>query len=121
MIIWALLDNPILVQAQSHMHQKLSPKAITCGDHAFHGCFGVVVPYSHSHIEAGDGASKRNFNYNHSSDRMCSEHGVMFMKLWGVVRGRSDVRLYENDEIYYAAVRSCWALHNFKYLDGPLF
>jgi hypothetical protein len=99
----------------------LLKKAIGLGDHAFHGCFRVIVPYSQLQMIGADSVSMPTFNHSHSSDRMCSEHGVMFMKLWGVIRGRSEMRFFENEDMYYDAVHVCWALHNYKYLDGPLF
>lgn len=114
-------DNPLLVGALAEMKSKLSKLAFGLGDHAFHGCFGVVVPYTHFDMRGPNAALFGAFNHSHSSDRMTSEHGVMFMKLWGVVRGRSDQRLYEKEDLYYSAIDVCWALHNYKALDGPLF
>ena len=40
------------------------------------------------------------FNQEHSSDRMTVDHGVRAMKKWGAIRGRADIRLFENNEIF---------------------
>ena len=49
------------------------------------------------------------------------KHGVMFKKLWGVLRGRSDILVYEDDGMYFKAFEVSWALHNHRAMDGPLF
>jgi len=33
------------------------------------------------------------FNKNHSSERICSEHGIGKLKQWGFMRGRNDFPL----------------------------
>jgi hypothetical protein len=114
-------DNALLVSAQSKVQHQLIPKAFTLGDHAFHGCYGVVVPYSIVQMIGANKVPRQSFNHSHSSDRMTSEHGVMFMKLWGVVRGNSVYRYYEREDMYEQAVRVCWALHNYRMLDAPKF
>jgi hypothetical protein len=114
-------DNPLLVTALQEIKSKIIPQAFGLGDHAFHGCFGVVVPYHHLQMLGTNAVRMSNFNHTHSSDRMTSEHGVMYMKLWGAVRGRNDFRLFEKEDLYYAAVEVCWAMHNYKALDGPFF
>jgi hypothetical protein len=115
-------DNPLLVGAQRLLKRKLLRKARNgLGDHAFHGCHGVIVPYTNMQMLGANAVGMGHFNHSHSSDRMTSEHGVMYMKLWGVIRGRCDVRLYEDETLYYAAVDVCWALHNYKSVDVPDF
>ena len=39
-------DNSALVEAQQSLTDLLIPQALGLGDHAFHGCFRVIVPYS---------------------------------------------------------------------------
>ena len=98
-------DSPLLVQAQTKIIQYLVKGAFGLGDHAFHGCYFVIVPVSQLQIAAAPIATDKvnllNFNGSHSSDRMCSEHGVKYLKLWGVVRGRGEMRLYENEVLVF--------------------
>jgi hypothetical protein len=72
-------------------------------------------------MNLGGAAIKAAFNYSHSSDRMTSEHGVMYMKQWGIFRGRADIRLFENDENYMNSMHCVWSLHNFVMLGCPSF
>ena len=102
-------DNPLLVTASTKLVGLILPQAFALGDHAFHGCFGIVVPYTHLQMLGANAIPRGKFNHSHSWDRMTSEHGVMFMKLWGVIQGRSDIRFYENEELFFAAVDVCWA------------
>lgn len=66
------------------------------GDHAFHDCARVVTPYSTSEKSLGDAPTMEDYNSRaHSASRMCAEHGVGFMKKWGVIRGRTDMKLFQ--------------------------
>ncbi len=60
----------------------------------------VIITYTiHNHnVYPHLQAQFLSFNSNHSPERMTSEHGVNHMKDWGDVRGRSDIRLFENEE-----------------------
>jgi hypothetical protein len=60
------------------------------------------------------------FNKSHSSDRMCSEHGMRLMKEWGILRGRSDCRLIESDDLFRVTVHAVWALINYKQSGCPV-
>ncbi len=83
---------------------------------AFHGQRGVICPYTTHEMLMASNTEKiiyQNFNHYHSGERMCSEHGALYMKSWGVVRGRNDITLFDNQELYYTSVKVCWALHNY--------
>jgi hypothetical protein len=89
------------------------------GDHAFHRQLAILCPYTTPEINASilDSPVLSQFNHNHSSSRMCSEHGMRYLKSWGIIRGRSDHWLYDTDEEYKHVLRSVWALHNYQ-VDG---
>ena len=76
----------------------------------------MIIPYSADELsKAGpiDAPILQQFNHVHSGDRMCSEHGVGFLKNWGIVRGRNDIILFEDQDLFYSSVKVCWALHNY--------
>jgi len=50
---------------------------------------------------------------------MTSEHGVNRMKDWGDVRGRSDIRLFENEEQVEMVLKVVQAINNFSALNCP--
>jgi len=54
-----------------------------------------------------------NHNLAHSADRVCSEHGNLSLKQWGVMRGRSDIDLFQSDPKFISAMKVCWGLSNF--------
>ena len=83
-------------------------------------CRRVICPYSVFDMKMGNTAQYSDFNYHHSSDRMCSEQGNMFCKTcqWGIFRGRSDVRLIEREENFEKTIFVIQVLHNFKQLNG---
>lgn len=90
------------------------------GDNAFHGARRVIAPYHSRFIEsAGLSSHCQAFNKSHSGDRMTSEHGIGMLKRWAVVRGRSDIGLFENDDIYYKCVKVCQALTNYCSIGCP--
>ena len=103
-IIWTVVgcasnhDNPLAVTAVASLKSMMIRKAFSLGDHAFHGCFGIVVLYHHLQMIGASAIPMATFNHSHSSDRMTSEHGVVYMKLWGVTRGRSEMRFYEKED-----------------------
>ena len=42
---------------------------------------------------------------------MCSEHGIRFLKKWGIIRGRTDIRLFEDEEQeFFSSLRVVWVL-----------
>lgn len=92
-------------------------EAILLGDHAFHTCWRVLCPYSAIEVTMGDKPILEAFNHSHSSDRMCSEHGMRILKEWGCIRGRTDIRLFADETLFKQAVHVCWGLHNWV-LDG---
>jgi len=56
------------------------------------------------------------FNKNHSSERICSEHGIGKLKQWGFMRGRNDFPLYSSNTKFRDITKVCWALTNFSTL-----
>ena len=114
-------DAAVYGEMLSKMYPSLCPGASFLGDHAFHGAMLVIAPYSKSSCLAGRSVEKTAFNHHHSSDRMCSEHGVRFLKTWGAFRGRSDTRLFKSDDIVKAVFNVVWALHNYRLLGTPAF
>jgi hypothetical protein len=68
-------------------------------------------------IEAKTASEMEKFNHSHSSDRMCSEHGNRSLKIWGVIRGRSDCRLFEDESLFTLTVYAVWSLTNYKLLN----
>ena len=101
--------------------EKLIAEAALLGDHAFHSQRGVIAPYTLAQIRAHIGNDLAAFNHDHSSDRMTSEHGVRFMKMWGVVRGRDDSQLFQNEHYYELALKAVWGLHNYIHSNCPIF
>ena len=112
-----LLEVQIL--AMDDISSDLIAEAGLLGDHAFHNSYRVIPPYSQSQIQVGDHLLLGNFNHSHSSDRMCSEHGIRFLKKWGIIRGRTDIRLFEDEEIFRQSYRAVWALHNYQVEGCP--
>jgi hypothetical protein len=81
----------------------LIPQVALLGDHAFHSAPNVVPPFHPNTMAAPKFAKEpatigrmRHFNYDHSSDRMCAEHGNSTLKKWGIVRGRCDIELFQS-------------------------
>ena len=100
----------------------LNKGAVFLGDNAFHRAKKMVVPYNATQITMSGEAHHCNlFNHQHSTERMTSEHAVKFMKYWGAVRGRDDIRLFEKEETYQQTVFVAQALHNYKALNCPEF
>lgn len=108
-------DNALGQQAIHEMHGSgLHPQATGLGDHAFHGLEGVIPPYTKLNMSTNAARNMPTFNVSHSGDRMCSEHGIRLLKLWGAIRGRTDCRLFENESLFTASVLAAWALTNYK-------
>jgi hypothetical protein len=115
-------DTSVYLLMYDEIKNKLLQGAAFLGDNAFHRTALVLPPYNALQTVASHNAIHCNlFNNRHSHERMTSEHGVKFMKYWGVVRGRSDVRLFEKESLFYDAVFVAQALHNFKALGCPDF
>ena len=115
-------DNAIYTSEFERIKLKLIAEACVLGDHAFHKCLCIIVPYTNHQIAfVSTRFDRSNFNHIHSSDRMTSEHGVNIMKQFGVVRGRDDYRMFEDENLYVQSVKVCQALHNFKMLNGLRF
>jgi hypothetical protein len=98
-------------QIRNDLHGDVS----LLGDHAFQGHDKCITPYTVNHIhQFPNHVSEMNtYNTDHSSERMPSEHGVHILKSWGIVRGRDDIRLFENELEFEKTVKSVQAIHNF--------
>lgn len=89
---------------------------VILGDSAYLDDFFVLPPFATNTIAASsihDQTSMRSFNHLHSQYRCCSEHGICFLKEWGVIRGRADVDLFHNLDTFNSVVNVCWGIHNF--------
>jgi hypothetical protein len=108
----SMIDNMIA-------NDELIPGVYFLTDHAMHTCKLALCPYTtleqeSSIIEAEEMAS---FNYDHSSDRMCSEHGMRYLKSWGIIRGCSEHWLFATNTVWENTLNCCWAFHNYR-ADG---
>ena len=112
-------DGGLQMQAIDRIENFLLEDVGILGDHAFHNSRRVIVPYSKQDIETGSSQAMQRFNHSHSSDRMTSEHGIRFFKKWGVIRGRNDFVLFDNEDSFQTIVNVCWALHNYQVLGCP--
>ena len=93
------------------------------GDQAFSSQKRIITHYSSHQLERSVGswfAIRQRFNRAHSGDRICSEHGIGMLKEWGIIRGRSDVKLFDDSNVFARAVKVIWALQNFKLLQYPI-
>ena len=109
-------DSAVVTTMLEDIDHLLIPAAAVCGDHAFHNVRRVICPYTIYDMRVGNKVAMSTFNTKHSSERMCSEHGNMFLKTWGIFRGRSDMRLIEKHETFVMCMKVIQALHNFKML-----
>jgi hypothetical protein len=114
-------DGTLYVTVIAKLESRLIPGACFVGDHAFHTCRRMICPYSANNVLSGRAQIKTAFNHSLSADRMTSEHGVMYMKQWGIFRGRGDIRLFENEENYINSMHCVWSLHNYMMLGCPPF
>ena len=109
-------DSAVVTALVNEVAEILIPSAALAGDHAFHNVHRVICPYTIYDMRGGNKVAMSTFNSKHSSERMCSEHGNMFLKTWGIFRGRSDMRLIEKHETFVMCIKVIQALHNFKLL-----
>jgi hypothetical protein len=115
-------DTSVYMLMYDEIKDKLLQSAALLGDNAFHRTPLILPPYNAMQTAASGTALHCNmFNNRHSKERMTSEHGVKFMKYWGCVRGRNDIRLFEKPETFEQVVFVGQALHNFKALGCPDF
>mmetsp|Transcript_4122 Transcript_4122/g.6752 ORF Transcript_4122/g.6752 Transcript_4122/m.6752 type:complete len:424 (+) Transcript_4122:70-1341(+) len=117
-------DKSIYLKMLDELVAKLVRGAALLGDHAFHSCKLVIVPYTTSQLLAGDQLVLGGFNHVHSSDRMTSEHCMRYLKSWGMARGRDDEFLFidrEGDEVADRVFETVWGLHNYITSNCPVF
>lgn len=94
-----------------------------CGDAAFRACLDIACPLSDGEIAAACRANKRlkpllmQYNIQHSSvGRIKSENGIGLLKQWGIIRGRSDVKLHQSSADFVLHVNAVWGIVNMKQL-----
>ena len=94
-----------------------------CGDAAFRACLDIACPLSDGEIVAAARGNKtlqpllKQYNIQHSSiGRIKSENGIGLLKTWAIVRGRSDVKLHQNNEDFVLHVSVVWGILNMKQL-----
>lgn len=83
----------------------------------------TITPYAQYHINAMSvlqRASASTYNGSHSRRRIDSEHSIGMMKEWVIVRGRSDVLLFDNEEYFEDALNCVWSLINYRSIGGEL-
>ncbi len=114
------------VHIDSCVSQALAPGVYMFGDHAFHNVPGVVPGYSQAviaHVAATDSKLAAQMKYlcsDHSHYRIVTEKANRKMKLWGVVRGRSDCRMHcdrlhgHGTDSFAREVRVVWSLENMR-------
>jgi hypothetical protein len=110
-------DTGLYDVAAKDLYNVFMPNAVIEGDHAFHGCWRMICPYTSTQLSVGDRHDLEHFNHTLSRDRIVSEHGVRFSKEWGLLRGRTDFCLFRSNANFELAMEVCWALHNYK-CDG---
>lgn len=115
-------DGAVYVVIVPPLKKLLIPQAGLLGDAAFHAAPLVISPYTalETQGQTAEAVRRRTFNHVHSSDRMVSEHGMRYLKMWGAVRGRDDCRLFKNDDTVLRVFQVVWALHNYVQDDCPV-
>jgi hypothetical protein len=116
-------DGSIFAVMAERLHNQklLSMYAFFLADHAFQSSWRSLCPYTSTELDIGDFNELSKFNKSHSSDRMASEHGNRYLKMWGLIRGRTDNRLFHDEAYFIEAVECVWALHNYLLDDCPIF
>jgi hypothetical protein len=120
--VGSCFDGTLYASMIDQIADEMIPGSFFLGDHAFHGQRLALCPYSTADIAAAvlDGNRMSTFNHNHSSSRMCSEHGMRYLKSWGVIRGRSDQWLFSTNNVWENVLNSVWSLHNYQVDGCPL-
>ena len=116
-------DGAVYLVIVPPLKKLVIPQAVFLGDAAFHAAPLVISPYTALETQgpSAAAAARKKFNHVHSSDRMVSEHGMRYLKMWGAVRGRDDCRLFERDDTVLRVFQVVWALHNYVQDDCPVF
>ena len=116
-------DGAVYLVIVPPLKKLVIPQAVFLGDAAFHAAPGVISPYTALETQgaSAEAVMRKTFNHVHSSDRMVSEHGMRYLKMWGAVRGRDDCRLFKNDDTVLRVFQVVWALHNYVQDDCPVF
>ncbi len=116
-------DSSIFSSMAERLHTDglLAEYAFFVADHAFQSAWRSLCPYTSTELSVGDANEMSKFNKSHSSDRMASEHGNRQMKMWGIIRGRIDYRLFHDETYFIKAVECVWGMHNYILDDCPVF
>ena len=114
-------DGSMAIEIMNEARAHFLPGVCALGDHAFHTCQGIICGYSATDLKCGNVYTKTAFNSSLSSDRMTSEHGVMYLKQWGIFRGRDDITLFEDETNFLNSLNCVWSLHNWIMLKCPRF
>lgn len=99
-------DGALFADLTQKLTTDVIPEAGGLGDAAFHLSRFLIAPYTPTQILAG-GPDLKSFNFNHSSDRMTSEHGIRALKIWGAIRGRDDARMFVGDNLFHKVFTDC--------------
>jgi hypothetical protein len=103
-----------------YIEQFLPAGAVFQADNAYHKCRRCIIPYNATEqVQYGNDHECHEFNNVHSKGRVASEHGIRFLKSWGVVRGRDDHIVFELTDNFIKAVHVAQALHNYLALNCP--
>lgn len=93
------------------------------GDNAFQDSQLVIAPYAAWHLlnfTTEDRAAAGSFNNHHSGRRIDSENCIGELKEWAIVRGRDDVKLFDNQDYFEDAIKCVWGLINYRTMKCPL-
>jgi DDE superfamily endonuclease len=120
--VGSTFDGTLYAAMIPDIMEDLIPGIFFLGDHAFHRQLLALCPYTATECAASimEGPGMNRYNQNHSSSRMCSEHGMRYLKSWGIIRGRSDHWLFSTSEMFESALDTVWALHNYQADGCPL-
>ncbi len=110
--------NMFIFMNDEMKEQGLHKNASFLGDNAFHQSNSVIVPCHQLQINChADKQSCYSFNHTMSSSRVTAEHGIGYLKSWGMIRGRSDIKLIDKSSVFKEVVKSIQGIHNYCALN----
>jgi hypothetical protein len=119
----ATVSDSLAWTLASALHASMLKTSQLLGDDAFKSLSDVITPFTNAHIagikkynlERAD--HMRQFNFEHSSNRMSSEHVIRTLKCWGFLRGTSKYHLTTSEEFFRQGVEAIHAIVNADICD----